>query len=101
MIRFFAKFGEWHLVGAPGIFHRFPIHKLGSGPALGRAHDEHWPCRAIGGSAFARGLLYGGDAIKDRIEDCSSLLVHRSRGIAFERERLVAVTPHPLPQLGT
>ena len=77
MVGLLAEFVEGHLMGAPGVFDGLAIDFLGSGPALGRAHDEHGPAGALG-RILLRGRLSGcGDAVEDGVEDLGGILVHR------------------------
>ena len=95
-----ADLVERNLVSAPGVFDRLAVDELRSGPALGRAHDQHRPRRPIGAAFFARGLLNGGNAIEDGVEDCCRLLMHHRRIVALEREGLVSVAAHQVFKLG-
>ena len=44
--RAISRSGTW--CARQVFFHRLAVHKLRSGPALRRAHDQHGPCRPIG-----------------------------------------------------
>ena len=41
------EIGDRHLVGAPGALDRVAVDGLRSGPALGRAEDDHRPARPL------------------------------------------------------
>jgi hypothetical protein len=83
--------GHRHLMGAKGAFGRPAVHTLRSGPALGRAQDDHGPART-GVEAEGAGIVLDALDLGDHgIERGGHQLVHRHGIIALDDIGLVTI----------
>src|SRR5262245_14973339 len=85
-----------HLVTAPIVLALFAIYLRWAGPALGRAKDNHRPCRALHRTTVARVSPDLPDLAHHRVQDRGELLVDSLRITSLNEVRLVT---HPLEEL--
>src|SRR5580704_4437566 len=88
-----------HLVTSPIVFALLSVYLWRTGPTLGRAHYDHWPCRTPAESFFSRltpDPLYFTDYC---IKGFGHRVVHLRRLVAFDEKWFVAVSFEKLSQL--
>jgi hypothetical protein len=90
---------ERYLVGTPEAFHLVAVHVLRTGPALGRAQNDHRPVGATGNAARARLLLDPANLQHAVFQRRGHFLVHLLRVVAFHEIRRPAVAPEQIPEL--
>jgi len=85
MIGIGADLSQGKLVGAERAFHREPVDAFGSGPALGRAQDEHGPRRPRAGAVQTSGLSQLEESRRKTPSSAAAMrMVHGHRALAVE-----------------
>ncbi len=90
------QFRERHLMCAPRILDRLPVHHLRSGPALGSAHHDHrprWHSTRFGAPVAALNVM---DFIDNSVQCRSHDLMHLFRFVTLDEIRLVATSGEEL-----
>src|SRR5690625_7917288 len=92
MVRGVAGTSEGHLVATPAPLRLVPVHLLRTGPALGRAEDDHRPAgtgdRAVASGGFLSSLTADlGDLVHHVIEHLREPPVVRDRILVIEAGR--------------
>ncbi len=88
-----------HLVGAPVVLRALAVDLLGTGPALGRAQDDHGPARTRRVAVPTRVGLDPPDLGDDRVEGARHELVHLLRFVTFDEIGRVTVASEEMIQL--
>ena len=68
--------GNRHLMGMEAALNLYAVHFLWTGPALGRAEDDHGPTGTLGAALFSGSFLNGTDFFDDSIQNGSHFFVH-------------------------
>ena len=95
------EIGDRNLMCAPGALDRLAVDELRSGPALGRAEDDHRPARPLELCVSPRTAPHAGSReSRSRIdvERAGQTLMHQRRIVALDEMRLVAVAAHQVGQ---
>src|ERR1700721_1790117 len=92
MFWFFGKISDWYLMGAKCSLYCQSVHKFWPGPAFWRAQNNHWPLRAILGSAIISCIFNLFDLGYYGIEGSGHHFMHKKRILAFNKIRLVTIT---------
>ena len=88
-----------HLVRTPVSLFPLAVDLLGTGPAFGRAHDDHRPGGALGKTVAPRVRLDAADVVNDRLERLRHQLMHLRRIIALDKMGRIAVAAHEVVKL--